>query len=364
MDGAFLKKGMCAEGSKIRGDLFCRDHFRTEEEMQLVGATVGGNAEFADSNLKGGIDANGLRLGRDLYFRDVVPLGNIQLLSANILGDIQIRDGEVTGEIDLTGAHIRGELHLGNGKAGSPNWTQGAALILRNAKLGALAGSIESFQIKQKQATSELYPQLDFVGLRYHHLGGMFSRQSESLENASAAQLDQLLNQASITGERFVPGPYLQLARVLEAGGQKTKSAELRFRMRHQEWLRSSTKPRMRPSFSKHFTGYGYHPWKGLIWLLAFAVAWTFLGLALNGELAFRFPNLADLERTTRWFWFSLGNSLPLISLDEAHKTFLSQEVTKNTALITSLFHFHKLAGYALVTYLVASLAGVVDKRD
>jgi hypothetical protein len=37
-------------------------------------------------------------------------------------------------------------------------------------------------------------------------------------------------------------------------------------------------------------------------------------------------PTSEGFDNVVRWFWFALGNATPLITLDDAHRTFLSEQ--------------------------------------
>ena len=68
----------------------------------------------------------------------------------------------------------------------------------------------------------------------------------------------------------------------------------------------------------------------------------------------------------SRWGWFSFGNAIPVLTLDEAHATFIND--TFKAAHLTpppwlkSFFYVQKLFGFAMLTYLAAGLSGMAGR--
>ena len=52
-------------------------------------------------------------------------------------------------------------------------------------------------------------------------------------------------------------------------------------------------------------------------------------------------------------FWYSFDMALPLIALDKKHEDF------NFTGGVLVYFHVHKIAGFVLVSFLVAGLSGL-----
>lgn len=368
---AVLEQDLIADDLHVAGGLFCPDGFIAKGEVRLVRAQISGNAEFDGAVLEQGLNADGLHVAGDVFCRDgFTAKGGIDLPGAQIGGDLQIRKSWIEGEIGLTGARIGGELHLDKNSETRPEWGENAALILRNARIGALAGGLDSFRkVRIGPAKRNDFPRLDFTGLRYEELGGLGASDAGSLAHAQARDLIALLEAASEPEEdQFSPGPYRQMANVLADSGQKSKSIELLRAMRKHERKCAKGARKIGLSLSGWLTGFGYRPWYAAGWFMLLTAIWTLIGLAMTSDFDVRFPTPADIAWQIRWFWFTIGNALPLISLDEAHKTFLADaknvEPHNVPVVMASLFYIHKLLGYSLITYLAASLTGVTDKRS
>ncbi len=90
--------------------------------------------------------------------------------------------------------------------------------------------------------------------------------------------------------------------------------------------------------------GYGYHNWSALLWFAALTV----LGAWACGKSPF-----GRQMRAAQRSWYSFDMALPLIALDKRH------EAVKLTGRVVVYFYVHKLAGFVLVSFLVAGLSGL-----
>ena len=90
--------------------------------------------------------------------------------------------------------------------------------------------------------------------------------------------------------------------------------------------------------------GYGYNNWIALLWFAAL----TGLGVAVCRVWAFGL----DMRAAQR-FWYSVDMALPLINLNKRH------EAVKLSGGVQVYFYVHKLAGFVLVSFLVAGLSGL-----
>lgn len=375
--GTVLEKGIEADGLQVLDDLFCQNGFTAKGPVRLVAAKIGGVASFIGAVFEDNFIADGIHVSGDMFCREgFITKSKMGLPGAQIDGDLQLRQSQINGQIDLTGARIDGELHLDGEKhldkdcKTCPEWGEESALILRNARIGALAGAVDSFRrVRDGPVKRSHFPRLDFTGLRYEDLGGLGASETKTLAYATSVDLIALLEAASEpTKDQFSPGPYRQMANVLADSGQKSKSIELLRAMRKHERKCAKGARKVGLSLSGRLTGFGYRPWYAAGWFMFLTAIWTLIGLAMTSDFDVRFPTPADIAWQIRWFWFTIGNALPLISLDEAHKTFLADttnvEAHEVPVVIASLFYVHKLLGYSLITYLAASLTGVTDKRS
>ncbi len=57
--------------------------------------------------------------------------------------------------------------------------------------------------------------------------------------------------------------------------------------------------------------------------------------------------------RAAQRYWYSFDMALPLIELNKRH------EGVKHAGIVTVYFYFHKIAGFVLVSFLIAGLSGL-----
>src|SRR3989441_738761 len=95
-----------AKGTHIKGSVLLRDGFSAEGEVNLYGASVGGNLECESGRFK---NANGYAINAAL---------------AKIAGHVYLRDGfSAEGEVNLYGTSIGGNLECGKGTFNKPGAT-------------------------------------------------------------------------------------------------------------------------------------------------------------------------------------------------------------------------------------------------
>lgn len=165
---SFLKNGLKGESLRCRGSLFMRGKFRSEGEISLLGAHIGGNLEFtggqfepdSDVSLRctlariegsvfcskgfrsvGAVRFVGARIGGGLYCEgaSMSREGGIALSFENsiIAGPVLLGDGfKSVGEVRLVSANIGGVLSCDGGEFHNPS---GQAVSL---ELSTISGSV------------------------------------------------------------------------------------------------------------------------------------------------------------------------------------------------------------------------------
>ena len=164
-------KSIDADGAKIDGNIFLRDHFKAGGEVRLLGATIGGNLECNGAQLtnpKGmALNADGAKINGSVFLRNgFSSQGEVNLLGATIGGNLEcnhgaqlinpnpngralnadgvkinsyvfLRDGfKAQGEVNLLGAIIGRNLECDGAQLSNPD---GKALNADGAKINGSA---------------------------------------------------------------------------------------------------------------------------------------------------------------------------------------------------------------------------------
>ena len=338
-----------ADRLEVAGHLFMKKaHF--EKEVVLRTAKIGGNLEADDSTFDGRFSADNLEVKGYLFMRDGASFNDVHLFGAVIGSHLQLRDSDFDGHLDLSNASIGEELHLtsplavedrkpGNENFPPPRWSEQARLTLRNAHAGAL-NDLENAWEKMERG------QLDLIGFTYDRLGGLRATGKSAMSARSTKWLREWLAKQDEFDTYYNPQPFEQLAKLLRESGYPGKADAILFAARnHQrdspatDWL---TKAKLWVLWG--LIGYGYHNWIAVLWFAAL----TGLGTWACGKSPF-----GRRMRAAQRYWYSFDMALPLIALNKRH------EDVKLTGRVVVYFYGHKLAGFVLVSFLVAGLSGL-----
>lgn len=322
------------------------------KEVWLVGAKIDGNLMADGSEFEGFFNAGGLQVEGNVFLRDGASFLAVDLPGARIRGHLQLAGSDFAGDFDLTGATI-GELVLFrpgtmeqfDAPSDDPDWGGDARLILRNAALGALQSRPQSWQRKPND-----WIEAELTGLSYDHLGGFRAGAEDTLIDAGASTLIDWIEKTrpANMATRYDPGPYEQLAAVLDREGLGAKANAVRFA----KFARRSAAPPDGTSWwsrnlfwplSHWLLGYGVYPF----WLLGW-----FAGLVALGVVVSRLTVDERLDSLNERFWYSLENALPLVELKQAHK-----EIQHGSTGVEFFFHAQKVLGFLFATLLVGALS-------
>ena len=226
----------------------------------------------------------------------------------------------------------------GNKNFPPPRWSEQARLTLRNAHAGALNDLENAWDLQPDH--------LDLVGFTYDRLGGLRATKDSAMSARRTEWLKKWLAKQDGFDTSYNPQPFEQLAKVLRESGYPGKADAILFAARdHQRdspatpWL---TQAKLWVLWG--LIGYGYNNWIALLWFAAL----TGLGVAVCRVWAFGL----DMRAAQR-FWYSVDMALPLINLNKRH------EAVKLSGGVQVYFYVHKLAGFVLVSFLVAGLSGL-----
>jgi hypothetical protein len=205
--------------------------------------------------------------------------------------------------------------------------------------------------------------------LHYANLGGLQAEQKDTLAGVEDVKELVALLEAGGDGATFTPGPYQQLARALRHMGHDERADEIMIAMKRHEracvsWARQPLY-KLWLCLLDGFSGFGYRNHRALGWFAVVALLSWGGGLGLSGAVFT--PTSEGLDNVVRWFWFALGNATPLITLDDAHRTFLSEQFGAGSNRVplgvASVFHLAKIFGFVILSYYVASITGLANPR-
>ena len=248
-----------ADRAVVKGTVFLNKGFRAQGDVRLLGANIGGdldcsNATFANPP-RPGVPGSGIALAAD----GIVVKGTVFLNKGfRAEGEVRLLGGQVGGQLTCTGGSISGAMNADAATVKRAlRWTyivnpERTTLILNDASVGALVDDSKSWP-----AHGNLF--LD---------GFLYERISSGPRDVKN-RLEWLARQAAFTLQ-----PYRRLAKVLRDEGDNAGARivlfEMEKRRRHQE---------DRGPFARAWTGilkltigFGYYPGRALLWSIGLTV--------------------------------------------------------------------------------------------
>lgn len=389
-DGSFCNAGgpaLTADGANIRGAVFMNDGFHAEGEVRLVAARIGGILQCTAGNFintgKTALNVNEIDVQGSVLLTDGFRAnGEVRFNNANIGGALDCTKGiflnPTARALSVESAAVSGHVLLREGfqPEGEVNFTA--------TKIG------EGFQwIKvTRPDRCKLFLESTRVGTLWDdeaswppvlHLDGfVYDRLDNHSPLDSAVRLRWLGRQDY---KDFVPQPYVQLAKVLQAMGHEGDARRILI-AKHED--RARVKAMTFGRWIWHIVlgstiGYGYRPWRAARWIfvfILFGVLFFGRGFAA-GEFqetkAARFePTRAATDNQSKpgesaqskagtapafnAFVYSLDSFVPIIDLHQA-----KYRLPTGPWLRLYLW-IHIGIGWALTTLLVVGLTGLVRK--
>jgi sRNA-binding regulator protein Hfq len=346
------------DGLKVEGGVFLRNGFKAEGEVNLVGATIGGDlvcekGQFINSDGYA-LNAGAANIGSSVYLRGGFKAeGEVNLLGSTISGALSCKNGQFInkGAIALTAnsANIEGNVFLNDGFKAEGEVNLTSATIGRNLECDGskfinkrgYAISASSMKVKGHVYMSGGFKAESLVDLSTTTIdGGLLWGDVNSpegvildLRSAKVGVLwddkdswpeegklflhglvyDEIYGKAPRDAESriewlqrqegFWPQPYEQLAAVFRKGGQdedarKVLIAKNKDRARLTELTTRSEKIWYR--ILGPMIGYGYRPLNALWGVLLFVVlGWILFGIGYLGGLITPHSKSAYVERNT-----------------------------------------------------------------
>ncbi len=318
---------LVADGINVKGAVFLCNEFKAEGTVRLLGATIDRTLECDRSHFScpdgDALNADRIVVKGSVFLRNEFKAeGTVHLRGATIGSDFDCRNGHFSNSnglaLDASSIKVDGSVFLrdqfwAEGDVVFAAATVGASfqwwgvkdsdqctLRLESAKFGSLWDEEESWPAK-------LY--LD--GLVYDGLYGNSPVDAD-------ARLRWLKRQGD-DKEKFVPQPYVQLAKVLQEMGHKADARRILIAMqRDPARVAAMTIPHRlwHYLFGQSF-GYGNRPWQALLWIVGFIVLGAFVFQVGSDSTQFQKTCDGDLPAFNA-FVYSLDAFVPLIDLHQA----------------------------------------------
>jgi hypothetical protein len=170
-------------------------------------------------------------------------------------------------------------------------------------------------------------------------------RRASAIENRDACEFVDWLGKQGA----YSPQPYAQLAGVLQRSGQPEKARWVLFEGKYRERSEASWLRWLGLSIEMLLTGFGLYPW--------IAGGWAILLIAA-GTVLLRHDSCPHLEHFTLSdrIIYSIDMLLPVIELKKGNYEFDLYSWPKY------YFYIHKVMGYVLVGFIIASIGGVASE--
>lgn len=327
------------ENAKITGSVYLRNGFKSEGEINLLGAIINGGLDCENATIlnKNGrvIDAENAIINGHVFFRKRFYAGGlINFLNAS-LGSLVITDITATETIMID---------------------------LRSCKLGILWDDPLHWQ-----GDISLF----LNGFEYDHI----DERSPLIANERIEWLNRQ------PGDQYLPQPYEQLASVLHKDGYEEVAKQIQIEKARKKLIQEKDTPFYEyiwEYFSYWIIGSGYRPFFALFYVIGFIIIGWFIYLIAicckclenrsiefdhkhskqNGSsniyTVFKYMNLL-----IHVFIYSIDVFIPLINLHQEDKWILKSNSWLGL-LFTVFFWVQIAAGWLLTTFFVAGISGLV----
>jgi hypothetical protein len=324
-----------ADMSNLHIDMELKLQNNNFDSIKLEGAHIGGSLDFNQSKVAKRFNADTIDVGGAVYLNEGAEFhGVIDLSFAKIYESLNFHGGTFFAAVNVNGTQIGNELYFGSPDGKDPgedtpaNWQKGSLLSLHNARANVIPNLLDPWP-----------ESLNLNGFSYRSLGAGGAPEDTEVPLPSIEKWFE-------RQRRYSAQPYEQLAQVFQNHGAIERATDIRYLSRDRERadLKSSWKRYIWLSMVDNLIGYGYFPdraikYAAIIVLLGATVFVTSGGGRLNGMpygLAYSFDML-----------------LPIVRLREMHY----QIDLKGWARY--YFYLHKIAGWVLVSFLIAAVSGL-----
>jgi hypothetical protein len=348
LEGSHFEQPIKADRLRVAGTLFMNNHAVFDGDVFLHYATIDGNLEMETSAFAAGLKAEGLKISHHLFMVNAVFKQPVNIPYAHVSGNVDLSGGAFT-QIDLSEAAIAQTLIL-QSSFGTAKWSRPggrpALLTLRNAHADTVQEVIGSWPER-----------LDLDGFSYARLGGYGSTGAAS--GRSTEEWIAWLHKSSYAGKHYDPQPYMYLAQMLTAAGDRDEALALQFAARQAEraqaWSDRSWGRWAWLSVLRWLCGYGIGTYT------FYVVPWVFGSAVVGFLVLFR----ARAARNNGVFWCigaSLERLLPIIELNkEFGEFFYDPRRERLQGWQIAFFSGYALWGWVLGLLLVAAMSGLTQ---
>jgi len=283
--------------------------------VNLDNAHVGGQLQLSGSKVTGQLDCYSLQVEQQAAMENAEFGGPVNCRNAKIRGNLNLDGSRFQNDVDLLGGDIGGELGLA-----SAQWSEGATLVLRNARVATLPALTESWA-----------PRLDLDGFTYRSVGAAGGYESWFRRKLGP----------------YAPQPYDQLASVVERQGQGTLATAIRYSGHERERAEAQGARWAWLTTLKWVIGYGHYPHWAIFWAI---------GLVAVGAIVLRVSGEGPRNGMPIGLAYSFDMLLPIIRLRDWHYRI---DLTTGARYYFYWFYWHKIMGFVLASFLIAGLSGL-----
>jgi hypothetical protein len=333
--------------------------------VRLVSADIGVSLECDGADLRNdsgpALSGDGLRVGQALFLRN-----GFTATAAGDAGAVQLRSAHIGTDFDCIGASLRNEsgpallapgLQVGQGVylRGGFTATGGGDQVAVDLT-GTRVGGTFFFQPARLEHQADSHGRLSVDGLTYAGVP----------EPDSAREWLELLRNGT---RRYAAQPYQQLAAGYRALGGERQAREILMAQRDDELTRTDTRwsERLWGQITKLTLGYGYQPWRALLFLVAVVALSCALavGLGLHGALAQTAQTAAPGRACTVMQQVSVGLDLNLpvgVTLARAECGLTKDSASATAAWLTAAGWVLRLLAWVFAALFIAGFTSAVRK--
>ena len=318
-----------ADALTVGGSVYLHDGFAATGVVNLGGAKVGGQLVCAGGRFDGAggvaLNCNTLTVGADMYFLSSNAKDGQQASPCHLTGVVDLRRARIDGDLEFSGVRFDGALHMDSVRVNEGFIWQAIdgevpVLNLTEAKVGVLRDDAASWKAVEFLVLS---------GFSYESVQspmGIAERLAWLMRKAERGlpkeMIGHLQAQPWLTAARsdFDPQPYTQLAKVLDAQGNRGGAArvlevrETKVRAAAQRRALGRVDGEWRSGFAslpaaglavwdllfRWLFGYGHKPGRALIWVFGIWLfgLWLYGNAYAAGQMA---PNSDVIVSSPHW---------------------------------------------------------------
>lgn len=297
-----------------------------------LNSSIGAGLSIVDSIINGELDLDNSRIESFLYLRNGSNFENLSLSGLQVLGDIELQGSHVNGDLFLESARVTGEVVFALGKDSPVTWGNESIFWARGSQTGSII------------STEEVWFRSDGSPLSVDLSGYTYTDIKDPSPSTDVGWFMDIISNQYDKNDVFDPRPYEQLAKVYRNNGNYDLEKETRSSMYWHYWDEGEIKFFDRFSFIVGYllVDHGIRPFRSMYWIIA---------LIISGWAFYVWRGMSAISGVTEKFWFSLENSIPLISISYRYS-----EISEEDEIVRGVIHLQKILGFLIATVLVGAL--------